>query len=99
MGFGALHGALAVFCRIGRPDLVARSDGQLKSWRTAAHGAYGGYIGWYDRAVNEARTALGDEHYKLVASEGAEVPLDTFVEKMIAHIDDFLGEAGADQPR
>ena len=36
LGIGGLIAAIATFCRIGRPDLVARADGQLGSSPTAA---------------------------------------------------------------
>jgi predicted ATPase len=91
IGLGALIGALVVFCRTGRPDLVARADGQLGS-ATTTYG-YGGYIGWYERAINEARAALGDQRYESLAREGATVPLDTFVDEMIANLNRFLAEA------
>jgi predicted ATPase/class 3 adenylate cyclase len=96
MGMGALIGAAVVFCRIGRADLVARADGQLRLSRGVAYGAYGGYKPWYDRAVNEARVTLGDQRHNSLASEAAALPLATFVSEMLANLNDFLAEAGAD---
>ena len=93
IGMGALIGALVVFCRTGRPDLVARADGQLGS-STITYG-YGGYIGWYERAVNEARAALGDQRYEALAAEGSTLPFETFVDEMIANLNEFLADAGA----
>jgi hypothetical protein len=94
-----LDGALAVFCRIGRPDLAARADGQIRFSSTAAVGVLGGYLGWYKRAVSEARAALGDQRYESLAREGATLPLETFVDEMIASLNEFLAEAREDQPQ
>jgi hypothetical protein len=99
IGIGALIGAAVVFCRIGRADLVARADGQLRLSPAIAYGAYGAYKPWYDRAVNEARATLGDQRHNSLASEAAAVPLATFVDELIANPDEFLAEAGIDQPR
>jgi tetratricopeptide (TPR) repeat protein len=97
LGMGSLVGALAVFCCIGRPDLVARADGQIRLSSTAA-GVLGGYIGWYERAVNEARAALGDQRYESLASAGAALPLETFVQELVANLDEFLAEQGQGNP-
>jgi hypothetical protein len=99
LGMGSLVGALAVFCRIGRPDLAARADGQIRFSSTAAVGVLGGYLGWYKRAVSEARAALGDQRYESLAREGATLPLETFVDEMIASLNEFLAEAREDQPQ
>jgi predicted ATPase/class 3 adenylate cyclase len=92
---GSLVGALAVFCRIGRPDLAARADGQIRFSSTAAVGVLGGYLGWYERAVSEARAALGDLRYESLAREGATLPLETFVDEMLAGLEELLAEADA----
>jgi hypothetical protein len=86
---GQLHGTLAVFNRFGRPDLVARVDGQVHS----AQFFYGGYIEWYKRAVAEARTALGDQQYDKLVAEGAAMPWDTFIAETIANLNQFLDDA------
>jgi hypothetical protein len=65
---------------------------------TGAYGAFGGYIGWYERAINEARTALGDQRYESLAAQEATRPLETFVQDMIASLDDFLAKVAPDQP-
>jgi predicted ATPase/class 3 adenylate cyclase len=98
MGMGALYGAQVVFCRIGRPDLVARADGLLGASFTSWYGSLGGYIGWYERAINEARAALGDQRYDSLASEGATVSVEESVDEMTASLNAFLAEAGAEQP-
>jgi predicted ATPase/class 3 adenylate cyclase len=98
MGMGALVGAVSVFCRIGRPDIAAQADGQIRLSPTGAYGAFGGYIGWYERAVNETRDALGDERYESLAAQGGTLPLETFVQQMIESLDEFFAQAGADQP-
>jgi predicted ATPase/class 3 adenylate cyclase len=95
LGIGAIFGAMAVFCRIGRADLVARADGALHSGRQQAglfFGPYGGYIGWLDQAVEEAHTALGDQRYESLARDGASVSLEGLVDEMIAILDEFLAE-------
>ena len=84
-----------VFCRIGRADLVARADGQLRLSPAVPYGAYGGYKPWCDRAVNEARAALGDQRDESLAHEGANIPLETFVDEMLANLSEFLTEARA----
>ncbi len=99
IGMGALVGAVSVFCRIGRPDIAAQADGQIRLSPTGAYGAFGGYIGWYERAVNETRGALGDERYESLAAQGANLSLETFVQEMIESLDEFLVEAVADQPQ
>jgi hypothetical protein len=98
LGMGALIGALVVFCRIGRPDQVARADGQLRSARTMAYGAYGAYFAWYGRAVSEARAGLGDQRYESLASQGATLPVETFVDELIANLNEFLEKTQAHQP-
>src|SRR5262249_19218648 len=90
IGQGALIGAVAVFCRTGRPDLAARADGQIRFARTGAYGAFGGYRGWYERAVSEVRAALGDERYESLAAQEAGRPLETVVQEMIASLDELL---------
>jgi hypothetical protein len=97
IGQGALVGAVAVFCRTGRPDLAARADGQIRFAATGAYGAFGGYIGWYERAVSEVRAALGDDRYESLAAQEAARPLEIFVQEMIASLDELLAEAEADQ--
>jgi predicted ATPase/class 3 adenylate cyclase len=98
VALGALVGALTVFCRIGHPDIVARAHGQLGAAPSLVYGTYGGYLGWYEQAVNEARAALGDQRYESLAAEGATVPLDTFVDEMIANLDQYIAGAGAQSP-
>jgi predicted ATPase len=99
VALGALVGALTVFCRIGRPDIVARAYGQLGSAPNLIYGTYGGYLAWYERAVNEARTSLGEQRYQSLAREGASVSLETFVDEMVAILDEFLAEADPSQKR
>jgi hypothetical protein len=96
IGQGALVGGVAVFCRTGRPDLAARADGHIRLAPYGAYGAFGGYIGWYERAVTETRAALGDQRYESLAAQEATRPLEAFVEEMIASLDELLAEAGAD---
>jgi predicted ATPase/class 3 adenylate cyclase len=95
IGQGALVAAVAVFCRTGRPDLAARADGHIRLAPYGAYGAFGGYIGWYERAVSEVRAALGDERYESLAAQEAPRPLETFVQEMIASLDELLAEAEA----
>jgi predicted ATPase/class 3 adenylate cyclase len=96
LGIGAIFGAMAVFCRIGRADLVARADGALRSGRKKSglvFGPYGGYIAWLDQAVSEAHAALGDQRYESLAREAAALSLETLVDEMVAILDVFLAEA------
>ncbi len=97
LGIGAIFGAMAVFCCIGRADLVARADGALHSGRLQSglfFGPYGGYIAWLDQAVAEAHAVLGDQRYESLAREGAALSLEALVDEMIAILDEFLAEAG-----
>jgi tetratricopeptide (TPR) repeat protein len=91
---GALSGTLPVFNRFGRPDLVARADGHFVS----SHQSVGGWNLWYDRAVAEARAALGDQQYDALAAEGADIPWDTFISETIAKLSEFLDDAVLDPP-
>jgi predicted ATPase len=94
-GLGAImQGGLAVFHSLGRPDLVARADGHLRSFHTPL---FGGFIGLYDRAVAEARTKLGNQRYEAIAADGAAIPWDIFVEEMIANLGNFLDKAKEDR--
>jgi hypothetical protein len=96
LGIGAIFGAMAVFCRIGRADLVARADGALRSSRQQDglfFGPYGGYIAWLDQAVNEAHAALGDQRYESLARVGATLSLEALVDEMVAILNGFLAEA------
>ena len=95
IGQGSLVGAVAVFCRTGRPDLAARADGHIRLAPYGAYGAFGGYIGWYERAVSETRAALGDQRYESLAAQEAARPLEIFVQEMIASLDELLAEAEA----
>jgi hypothetical protein len=99
IGQGALVGAVAVFCRTGCPDLAARADGHIRLSPTGAYGAFGGYIGWYERAVGEVRAALGDQRYQSLAAQEAGRPLESFVQEMIASLDELLAEARPGQSR
>ena len=93
LGMGAILGAMSVFCSIGRPDLVARADGQRGSVPGLGWGVYGGYVGWLDRAVTEARVALGDQRYESLAREGSTLSVETLVDEMIANLNEFLADA------
>jgi hypothetical protein len=91
---------MAVFCSIGRADLVARADGALRSGHQhfgLFFGPYGGYFSWLDRAVQEAHAVLGDQQYEFLAREGATVNPETLVEEMIVILDEFLAETGQPQ--
>ncbi len=97
IGQGSLVAAVAVFCRTGRPDLAARADGHIRLTPFGAYGAFGGYIGWYERAVSEVRAALGDQCYEALAAQEAPHPLEPFVQEMIASLDELLATADAEQ--
>ena len=94
LSVGSIFGSMAVFCRIGRPDIVARVDGRTSA--SLLYLPYGGYMGWFERACNEARATLGDERYEDLAREGATLPLETFVEEMIAILTGFLADTSTD---
>jgi predicted ATPase/class 3 adenylate cyclase len=94
-GIGAIAGALMVFCRIGRPDITARADGQYTRSTNTYYTAYGGYIEWYERAVNEARALLDDQRYESLAREGTALPVEALVHEMITALNDYLAEADA----
>jgi len=96
-GQGALVGAVAVFCRTGRPDLAARADGQIRLAPTGAYGGFGGNRRLYERALSEVRAALGDQRYEALAAQEATRPLETFVQEMITSLDELLAKAQADQ--
>jgi predicted ATPase/class 3 adenylate cyclase len=91
LGLGAIFGSMAVFCRIGRPDLVARVD-SLRASVLIGSFPYGGYVGWFEQAVMEARSALGDQRYESLAHEVMTLPLNAFVDEMIAILDEYLAE-------
>jgi predicted ATPase len=85
---GALNGTLAVFNRFGRPDLVAFADGHLK----VSQFFYGGYFTWAAPAIAEARAALGDQQYNTLATQGADISWDAFIEETITNLTEFLKE-------
>jgi hypothetical protein len=62
------------------------------------YNVFGGHMGWHERAINEARSALGDQRYQSLAAEGATVALETFVDEMIANLDQYIAGAGAQSP-
>ena len=92
---GILYDGLAVFNCNDRPDLVARAEGQHRSRRTAS---FGNFLAWHDRAVADARAALGDERYDALAAEGATVPWETFVDETLEHLDTFIQRGQAPEP-
>ena len=95
LGTSSLTGGLVVFARIGRPDIMARADGQLQT-TSVWYGFRSAYIGWYERAVDEARAALGDQRYESLAREGAKLRSENFLNEMLDILNEFLAEAKAD---
>lgn len=90
IGLRSLVAAVAVFSRTGRPDIAARADGHTRLSPTGAYGSFGGYVGWYERAINETRAALGDQRNESLAAQEATRPLQTFVLEMIECFDELL---------
>jgi len=84
----ALTSGLSVFNCYGRPDLVARADSQLAG--NPGGMIFGSYSVWKNRAIEDARAALGDEGYDELAAEGASLPWGRFVEEIAAQLDTFI---------
>jgi hypothetical protein len=84
---GAAHVSLTVFSRYDRYDLVPRFDGALGALHQGRAIGYGNWRLWYQNAVEEARTTLGDERYEQLRAEGALIPPERVIPDIIGELE------------
>jgi predicted ATPase/class 3 adenylate cyclase len=82
-----LYVGTQVFLRMGRPDLVARCEGQCRG----QHLNPPPYYAKFQRdAVQQAQATLGDDIYAAYAAAGEAQTLDQFREQLLPEIDELL---------